>query len=135
MVIVRRSFTLVEILIVVAIIAVLAAIAIPSLLRARVDANEARAKATLRALVTATEGFAAQTGAYPASQSNLTNMTPPYISLPICNTSSYGYIYNCSGWGPGGYTITVAPQACGVSGSRNWTVTTGNVWNMTDCGS
>jgi len=55
----RKGFTLVEIMIVVAIIALLAAIAIPNLLRARLNANDAAAKASLQALVTAIESYAA----------------------------------------------------------------------------
>ena len=48
----RKGFTLVEIMIVVAIIALLAAIAIPNLLRARHNANESAALAPLKTLFT-----------------------------------------------------------------------------------
>lgn len=71
----RRSkgFSLIELLIVVAIILIIAAIAIPNLLRARIAANEASAVASLRTVNTAqvTYSMAYPTVGFAAALSNL----------------------------------------------------------------
>lgn len=61
----RRAFTLVELLIVIAIIAILVLIALPHFLSAQVRARVARARADLRAIDTALESYAVDHGVYP----------------------------------------------------------------------
>src|SRR5438067_8339679 len=61
----RRAFTLIELLIVVAIIAILAAIAVPNFLEAQTRAKVSRAKADLRTVATALEAYNVDTNKYP----------------------------------------------------------------------
>src|SRR3989442_3274667 len=72
----QKGFSLIELLIVVAIILIIAAIAIPNLLRSRIAANEASAVGSIRTLNTAEVTYAST---YPDQgfTCTLANMGPP----------------------------------------------------------
>ena len=112
----KHGFTLVEIMIVVAIISLLAAIAIPNLLRARHNANEAAAIAALRTISTACESFrSARTPTdYPGSLGALSQETPPYIdgalaAATAAATAKQGYFYTYALVNANQFTCTANP--------------------------
>ena len=67
----QKGFSLIELLIVVAIILIIAAIAIPNLLRARISANEASSVASLRTMNTACISYNSTYGQYPPDLQHL----------------------------------------------------------------
>jgi type IV pilus assembly protein PilA len=119
-----KGFTLVEIMIVVAIIALLAAIAIPNLLRAKISANEALAQSTLRSLSTAAESFyTANDGVYPASEAELLAGDPPYLNSALCGIKKSGYTVTCPAWGST-YSFVATPGST-TEGKNTYTITPG----------
>lgn len=124
----RKSFTLVEIMIVVAIIALLAAIAIPNLLRARVNSAEANAQATLRTMATALEAYAAaNAGVYPTAVTTLTTANPPYLNEDYTNGTRQGYTFACGTLNETGYNCTATAQGAFAGKARTYRVSTGGV--------
>jgi len=136
----RKGFTLVEIMIVVAIIALLAAIAIPNLLRARHNANESAAIASLRTISSAMESYrAAQTPASYAlgTLGVLSGATPPYIDTNLGGGTKQGYNYVITPGDTGSnqqYLATATAQTYQVTGSRSFLVDESGVVRGVDNG-
>jgi prepilin-type N-terminal cleavage/methylation domain-containing protein len=126
-----RGFSLIELLIVVAIILIIAAIAIPNLLRSRIAANQASAVGSLRTINTAEITYASTFNAgYSGTLAELgPGATPPTSALAGLvdsvlaggTKSGYSFVYT-PGTATSGridtYDLNANPTTAGTTGSN-----------------
>jgi prepilin-type N-terminal cleavage/methylation domain-containing protein len=103
----NKGFSLLELLIVVAIILIIATIAIPSLLRSRQAANESAAVANLRTLNTAEVSYLSSSGGSYGEISDL--ITAGYVDSTF-NGVKAGYNFDITASGSD-YTATATPAS------------------------
>jgi prepilin-type N-terminal cleavage/methylation domain-containing protein len=124
----QKGFSLIELLIVVAIILIIAAIAIPNLLRAKMAANEASAVGSLRTINTSCVAYSTSYGAFPAALTNLgpiaSGSTASSTSADLIDSvlsagakSGYNFVYTSASPFQT-YTMTATPIAAGQTGQR-----------------
>ncbi len=144
----RRGFSLLELLIVIAVILTIAAIAIPNLMRARMQANETSAAASLRSIATVQvqyistyqQGYAPSITALGPPGGGSPSATSADLIDPVLATgtkSGYTFLYSATdndGDGkPEAFTCNAAPITPGQTGQKYFYVDQTNVirYNLT----
>jgi type IV pilus assembly protein PilA len=139
----NKGFSLIELLIVVAIILIIAAIAIPSLLRARIAANESSAAASVRRIATSevaynsaypTVGYSPDLASLggPATGCAPSSTTACILDSIVASGTKSGYQLLAVGFNGGAgpnssFVASSAPISFNVTGFRNFCVVTDGV--------
>lgn len=128
----QKGFSLIELLLVVAIILIISAIAVPNFLRSRMSANEASAVASIRSITTAAVTYSitypdlnfpaaltALGGAAPCTTASSAGACLIDDVLANGTKSGYAFVWTGDGQVPSvAFTLTAAPQAVGSSGQN-----------------
>lgn len=114
----RHGFTLVEIMIVIAIVITLITIGVPNILRSRVTANEAAAIGNLKALNNALQMYHINNENYASGLSDLASGDTPYLEPSLASGRKQGYQFNYTLIDPDHFTINADSTNTGLLRGR-----------------
>ena len=116
----KKGFTLIELMIVVAIIGILAAIAIPNFLRFQLKSKSSEGKVNIAAIRTAEESYLAEFGVYVAAVA-IPTAGVPGSQKAVFDTPTAGQDFDKLGWTPEGnvfFQYAVAYASATMPGKR-----------------
>lgn len=114
------GFTLIELMVVAAIIAILAAVGIPNILRSRMASNEAAAMVGLKTISSASELYYNNNNTYPQGLSDLAEpqANPPYIDAALASGEKQGYKFVYASQDAQHFAANANPVSYGITGAR-----------------
>ena len=130
----KQGFTLIELMIVVAIIAIIAAVAIPNLIRSRMNANESAAIKTCKTIYDAQGSYYSRNGNIAPDWATLTAGPVPYLSGNnwVDGVVKSGYQFSMGIVDAYSCTVSAIPDALDSSGSRAFFCDTGGAVHEVD---
>ena len=129
------GLTMIELMIVISIIVILAAVAIPLMTRNRIAANESSAVAGLKAIAHAEMAFHHSNGEY-ADLGELSSAEPPYISdSKVAGGEKDGYQFEVLAATNTGFQALASPVTFGKTGVKSYFIDESGVVRFSEDGS
>lgn len=137
----KKGFTLVEVMVVVAIVVILATFAIPGMIRTKIAANESIALASCRAIINSCLLYSNDNNLFPETMASMVEpiSVPPYIDEKIAYATSqatakggYWFTYEPSS-GQSSFSVLAKPKN-NLTGKRTFFFTEDGVIHYSDSG-